>query len=304
MTENTDTGARALRRAGNAPKRKRAREARRQPTETQAAKPPQSGRHDSDRDLPARAPTFADFNPMRPAKPANMKQALQIQSGAALNRAIGQAMIDEGDTLNGRFQVAQADTMDARVADFMDVGSHVTGPQRIGNGGELVVVTKEAQASIPGVIDTLRQSPGMLSASASRERMELTGNALTLAADAADSIQPRNSLEKMLAHQLAAAHRLAMLFADRSGNMLEQYRSYSGNHVLSVEASRLANAAARMMAAFQDGFIALDRVRRGGRQTVKVVHQHVAVGPGGQAVVAGNLKSGGHQTGGRRRNAK
>ena len=62
---------------------------------------------------------------------------------------------------------------------------------------------------------------------------------------------------------------------------------------MSVEASRLANAAARLMAAFQDGFTALDRVRRGGRQTVKVVQQHVAVGPGGQAVVTGSLKGGG-----------
>src|ERR1700731_957177 len=32
--------------------------------------------------------------------------------------------------------------------------------------------------------------------------------------------------------------------------------------------------------------LALDRIRRGGRQTVKVVHQYVAVGPGGQAARA------------------
>jgi hypothetical protein len=58
---------------------------------------------------------------------------------------------------------------------------------------------------------------------------------------------------------------------------------------MAIEACRLANASARMMGAFQDGLLALDRVRRGGRQTVKVVHVHqqVAVGPGGRAVVAG-----------------
>ena len=60
----------------------------------------------------------------------------------------------------------------------------------------------------------------------------------------------------------------------------------------SIEAARLANTAARMMAAYQDGMLALDRIRRGGRQTVKVIHQHVAVGPGGQAVVAGSMKTG------------
>src|SRR4029077_1935804 len=60
----------------------------------------------------------------------------------------------------------------------------------------------------------------------------------------------------------------------------------------SIEAARLANTAARMMGAYQDGMLAIDRIRRGGRQTVKVIHQYVAVGPGGQAVVAGSMKTG------------
>ena len=43
--------------------------------------------------------------------------------------------------------------------------------------------------------------------------------------------------------------------------------------------------------------MALDRIRRGGKQTVKVVHvhQHVAVADGGQAVVAGGNVKGGHK---------
>jgi hypothetical protein len=54
----------------------------------------------------------------------------------------------------------------------------------------------------------------------------------------------------------------------------------------SVEACRLANASARMMGSFQDGMRALDRVRRGGKQTVTVKHvvQHVTVEDGGQGV--------------------
>lgn len=246
----------------------------------------------------------APFTSLRPMKPANIKQALQLQSGAALNRAIGEAMIEEGDILNGRFQVAQANSMDERVADFMDVTSHVTGPVRPGNGGEAIVATAEARATIPGVIDTVREAPGMLTASASRERMELTGNSLTLATDAADSIQARNSLEKMLAHQLAASHRLGMLFADNAASMIERQK-HTGAVVQSVESARQANAAARMFASFQEGLLALDRVRRGGKQTVRVVHQHVEVGPGGQAVVAaGGVKSGGRKAGGRARNGR
>ncbi len=54
------------------------------------------------------------------------------------------------------------------------------------------------------------------------------------------------------------------------------------------------------MGAFQDGLLAFDRIRRGGKQTVKVVHvhQHVAVKDGGQAVIAGgNVKGGGRKRG-------
>lgn len=211
-------------------------------------------------------------------------------------------MIDEGDTLNGRFQLAQADTMDARVADYMDIGSHVTGPVKPGNGGEVIVATREAWGSIPGVIDTVRENQNMLTATASRQRLELTGNALTLAVDAADSIKPCNSLEKMLAHQLAASHRLGMLFADNAASMVERHK-FGGGAALSIEAGRQAGAAARMFASFQEGLLALDRIRRGGRQTVKVVHQYVQVGPGGQAVVAaGGVKGRGHKAGGKGRN--
>ena len=236
----------------------------------------------------------AYFNPMRPMKPATLEQAIKLRSGAALKRAIGEAMIAEnGDYTGGRFQIAEAAAMETRVADFMDVSSHVTGPVRMGNGSELVVKTAEAAGSIPGVIDTLRESPGMLSAGASRERLELTGNALTLAVDTAESIQPKNSIEKMLAHQLAASHRLAMLLTDQAATELWAY-GQSKRQPQSVEAARLANTAARLMETFQSGMLALDRVRRGGKQTVKVIHQHVAVAPGGQAVVAG----GGVRTGG------
>jgi hypothetical protein len=305
MSKTIAAEARAQRGARREPKRKRAREESRQPSQRQTAQPPPSGRNASERPQPApRGPTASDFNSMRPAKPANTKQALHLQSGAALNRAIGLAMIEEGDPLNGRFQVAQADTMDARVADYMDIGSHVTGPVRPGNGGEVIVATQEAMGSIPGVIDTVRENQDMLTASASRDRLELTGNALTLAVDAADSIQPRNSLEKMLAHQLAASHRLGMLFADNAATLIER-QTHSGSVVQSVEAGRQANAAARMFASFQEGLLALDRIRRGGKQTVKVVHQHVAVASGGQAVVAaGGVRGGGRKGGGRSRNGR
>jgi hypothetical protein len=143
----------------------------------------------------------------------------------------------------------------------------------------------------------------MLTATASHDRLVLTGNAITMAVDAANSIRARNSLEKMLAHELAAAHRLAMHMAEQSARLVDRHVTWGKiNPAHSIEAARLANASARMMGAFQDGLLALDRIRRGGKQTVKVVHQHVAVGPGGQAVVAaGGLKAGGRKSQGQRR---
>ena len=88
----------------------------------------------------------------------------------------------------------------------------------------------------------------------------------------------------MLAHQLATLHRLGMLAAGKASDLLERHGPL--NQVTSVEAARQMNAAKAMFSTYQDGFVALDKIRRGGKQTVKVVHQHVAVGPGGQAVVA------------------
>jgi hypothetical protein len=144
----------------------------------------------------------------------------------------------------------------------------------------------------------------MLAAEASESRLKLTGNSMVLAVDAAESIGARNSLDKMLAHQLASAHRLAMHMAEQSVRLVDRHESWGkmNNPAHTIEAARLANASARMMGAFQDGLLTLERIRRGGKQTVKVVHQHVAVGPGGQAVVAaGGVKAGGRKTRGRGR---
>jgi hypothetical protein len=60
--------------------------------------------------------------------------------------------------------------------------------------------------------------------------------------------------------------------------------------VASVEAARMATAAARMMEATARAALVLDRLRHGNRQTVVV--QHVAVADGGQAVVAGAVAAG------------
>jgi hypothetical protein len=131
------------------------------------------------------------------------------------------------------------------------------------------------------LVDTL-ENPNMISVDASEQRMNLAAGAgvLQVAVDASESAQAGNSLEKMLCHQMAAAHRAAMRLVARVGE--------GGLPI--VEMARLSNAAARMMQVYQEAFLTLHKIRTGGKQTVIV--QHVQVSEGGQAVIAGNMESG------------
>jgi hypothetical protein len=61
-----------------------------------------------------------------------------------------------------------------------------------------------------------------------------------------------------------------------------------------IETCRLATTAARFMSVFQEGLQTLAKLRTGGKQTVVVQHVHVT--NGGQAVVAGDLTTGGPRT--------
>jgi hypothetical protein len=118
-------------------------------------------------------------------------------------------------------------------------------------------------------------------------------SALTMGLDAAETIQARNSLEKMLAHQMAAAHVAAMELQAEARELLQRYkRTGYAYQQLSIEAGRLLNASARMMDSYQHGMLTIQKVRSGGQQVVVVQHvvQHVSVGDGGQAMVAGQMK--------------
>jgi hypothetical protein len=132
------------------------------------------------------------------------------------------------------------------------------------------------------LVDTL-ESPNSISVDASEQRMYLASEAgvLQSAVDASETAQAGNSLEKMLTHQMAAGHRAAMRLVARVGS----------EQLPIVEMARLSNAAARMMQVFQEGLLALQKLRTGGKQTVVV--QHVQVSEGGQAVIAGSVASGG-----------
>jgi hypothetical protein len=149
----------------------------------------------------------------------------------------------------------------------------------------LVTACGEAMQSdfrLAHLVDTL-QNPNMVSVIASEHRIDLAagvGSRVAEAAvDAAESAQAGNSLEKMLCHQMAAMHRAAMKLTARSLDLSSA----------PVEMARLSNAAARMMQVYQEALLTLQKIRTGGKQTVVV--QHVQVSQGGQAVIAGSVKS-------------
>jgi hypothetical protein len=173
---------------------------------------------------------------------------------------------------------------------------------QFGAGGELVPVVELVpvgtgqEDSISGLVNTIA-NPDYVSADASRARLELANRAgiLESALDAADTIGAQNSLEKMLAHQLATVHQATMKLARQVNRRIDRLEYMNLGHAeadrMTVEACRLANTMVRMTAGFQQGLVTLQRLRTGGTQRVLV--QHVTVEGGGQAVVAGEMKTGG-----------
>ena len=152
------------------------------------------------------------------------------------------------------------------------------------------------------------EHPTVTAAAASRVRMEQASSvcpggtgtdSLVQALDAAETLGASNSLEKMGAHQFAAAHALAMKLMHDGAEMLRKVGNGDTKRgstldalaLYNVEGCRLLNMATRLMTVSQGWLSTLARVRQGGRQVVTV--QHVQVNDGGQAVVAGNVTPGG-----------
>ena len=203
--------------------------------------------------------------------------AHRLQYGAEIKRKIADGTAHE-DPTGARWNRIEAAQME-RTAEALLTLTEI--PIE-GAGGELTVPSERMSA--PGIFDTVKRAD-MVTLQASHERIGIADEAgvFNLAFDAADAIKARDSVENMLAHQLAASHKHAMKLLADSENQRDP-----------VERARLVNAAARLMAIFQPGMIALGRYRSGGKQTVSVQHNHVQ---GGQAVItgAGDIGEGGAQ---------
>lgn len=144
------------------------------------------------------------------------------------------------------------------------------------------VIPPEGEHPLP---DTLTV-PDLASVEASFERSQLLlssgPNVAAMGLDASDTIEARNSLEKMLAHQLAATHAVIM-------EQVGQVHSREEGH---ASAKRLT-AIARCLKAYQDGLLTLKRLRQTWNQRITV--QYVNVSHGSQAVVDDVIKASGQE---------
>ena len=124
--------------------------------------------------------------------------------------------------------------------------------------------------------------PDLAAVEASLERSRLLLDygidAVAMALDASASIEAANSLEKMLAHQLAVAHK----------NAMEQIGRAHGACMPDAEIKRL-NVATRFMSIFQQGLLTLKKLRQCGQKWITV--QYVNVSQGSQAVI-GSVENG------------
>jgi hypothetical protein len=202
------------------------------------------------------------------------------------------------DPTGSRFMHKDADAIEANADSELSRWSYTTGPVQVGNGGELVPLPESATHHIA---EHVREPADMLAHSASTQRMELAAetDALALGLDAANAIKARDSIEQMLMHEAASAHKLAMRFMAKADQQLSQVQTWNPKawSAHSVEAALLAHAAGKLMGAFSDAVLTVQRRRSGGKQVVQVIHQQVAVGAGGSAIVAGAVK-GGRKAGG------
>jgi len=210
---------------------------------------------------------------VHPPKEA-IKPAVQVQTPQQAHRLLNDAAILRDDAEQYGWAVERfgdADSMEAAALAYVypEPDQSIVPDQ-----GQLVPITGKPARRRPA------------------ERLALTSEARAdeLAIDMEESVAAQTSIEKAMVHQLAAAHALALRLAGRANLEIEGMGRFDrqGQRETLVEVARLSNAAARLMQTYQQGALALTKLRGGGAQTIVV--QHVQVNDGGQAVIAGQAR--------------
>jgi hypothetical protein len=193
-------------------------------------------------------------------------KAIKLQRDAQRRRALA----PEYDPVRCDFDLGLANEME-REAQALLIPEY---PLKAGLGGEIIPPMKDG---LPGLESAL-QMPDLLNLEASVQRSSLIERAgvLELGIETAKDTRAQGSVQKMISHQMAAAHKRAM-------NLLAESQETKDVDV----ACKKARTAAKMMDAFSRAALTLQRLQTGASQVVQV--QHVQVN--GPAVIG----MGGHQ---------
>ena len=196
-----------------------------------------------------------------------------------------------GDPVCAAQLAAEASGIEVLIATLRDPAALGLPVLRQGQGGETAPPEDSDQPWRQRELSqAVAATPTALAADASLARLSMARDAgvLPLAVEAAQDAGATTATEQMLAHQLAAAHKAAMgLFSAADAELHKHQTAGFLNPGALAEATRSATAGARVLSAFAQGAVAMDRLRNGNRQVVTV--QHVTVADGGQGVFAGSV---------------
>jgi len=156
-----------------------------------------------------------------------VKRALELQHDATRLRAL-----TSPDPIRQAFDLAVASASEAQSKQLLRPSK----PLQTGLGGEIIPTIGE---DLPGLELTLKE-PDLLNLEASKQRSELIERAGVLAVgiETAHDSGATGSLQKMLCHQLAAAHRRAMILLAES----EKAQDVQTSCLKAKTAARLINA--------------------------------------------------------------
>ena len=174
-------------------------------------------------------------------KSSPVKRALDLRLDAQRLRALASP-----DPIHQAIDLAVASASEAESERLLRPPK----PLQMGLGGEIIPTVAD---NLPGLELTLRE-PDLLNLEASKQRSELIERAgvLALGVETANDSVATGSLQKMLCHQLAAAHRRALILLTESEKTQDTQTS-----------CLKAKTAARLINAFGAAALTLQRLQTG-----------------------------------------
>jgi hypothetical protein len=194
----------------------------------------------------------------------DVRTALNMQRDAQRLRALAPAY----DPVRRDFELGLADEIERDSRNLLTPQL----PLKTGLGGEIV---PPMQNGLPGLESVLKE-PDLLNLEASVQRSSLIERAgvLELGIETAKDTRAQGSVQKMISHQMAAAHKRAM-------NLLAESQEAKDVDM----ACKKARTAAKMMDAFSRAALTLQRLQTGASQVVQVQHVQIngpaVIGMGG-----------------------